>query len=66
MAALEDVFREWAGLRLGVPAPSLGAEQVAALGQDAADIYADLDRVRYGGGSASDLEDRIRRFVEGK
>ena len=66
VAALEDVFRELAGLRLGVPAPSLDAEQVSTLGQVAADIYADLDRVRYGGGSALDLEKRIRRFVEGK
>ena len=66
LAVLEDIFRELAGLRLGVPAPSLDAEQVATLGQDAADIYADLDRVRYGGGSAQDLEERIRRFLEGK
>ncbi len=66
LAILEDVFRELAGLQLGVPAPSLDAEQVATLGKEAADIYADLDRVRYGGGSATDLEARIRRFVEGK
>ena len=66
LAALEDLFREAAALRLAVPAPSLDADMVARLGADATSIYADLDRVRYGGGSASDLEDRIRRFVEDK
>jgi len=66
LAALEDIFREAAGIRLGVPAPSLDADQVASLGDEAASIYADLDRVRYGGGSAHDLEVRIRRFMEGK
>ena len=65
LAELEDVFRELAGLRLGIPAPGLSADRVATLGQEAAELYRDLDRVRYGGGSARDLEDRIRRFMEG-
>jgi hypothetical protein len=66
LSALEDIFREAAGLRLGIPAPSVDAEQVQSLGELAQGLYADLDRVRYGGGDAQDLEQRVRRFVEGK
>lgn len=66
LSILEDIFREAAGLRLGVPAPSVDAEQAESLGDLARDLYADLDRVRYGGGDAQDLEQRVRRFVEGK
>jgi hypothetical protein len=39
---------------------------VQSLGELAQGLYADLDRVRYGGGDAQDLEQRVRRFVEGK
>ncbi len=66
LGALEDLFREEAGLRLGLPSPALDADQVASLGEEAAQIYGAIDRARYGGGDASDLEARIRRFVEGK
>ena len=66
LACLEGIFRDEAGLRLGLPSPSLDSDQVSTLGEEATEIYADIDRVRYGGGSASDLEARIRRFVGGK
>ena len=65
IAVLEDIFREAAALCLGVPAPALDAEQAQSLGDDAHGLYTDLDRVRYGGGDALDLEQRVRRFVEG-
>jgi len=65
LAALEDIFREVAGLRLGVPAPALDADAVHALGPEAAAIYRDLEQVRYGGGEAviDDLRRRIQSFV---
>ncbi len=63
LAALESLFRDGAALRLGVPAPSLSLEQVEGLGADAVALYADLERVRYGGGDADALEARVRRFV---
>jgi hypothetical protein len=63
LAALESLFRDGAALRLGVPAPSLSLEQVERLGDEAVALYADLERVRYGGGDADALEARVRRFV---
>ena len=66
ISALEDIFREAVALALGVAAPSVDAEQVRSLGEAAHALYLDLDRVRYGGGDAQDLEQRIQRFVEGK
>ena len=65
LAALESLFRDAAALRLGVAAPSLSLEQVEGIGDDAAALYADLERVRYGGGDADELEARVRRFVGG-
>ena len=65
IGALEAAFREAASLRLGIPSPSLDAQSVETLGDDAVELYADLDRARYGGASVSDLEERVRRFVEG-
>jgi hypothetical protein len=64
LAALELLFREAAGLRLGAAAPGIDKAQVATLGPDAARLYADLDAARYGGASVADLEPRVRAFVE--
>lgn len=65
LAALEEAFREACAIRLSQPAPALTREQVAALGDDAARLYDDLARARYGGFEVGgDLEARIRRFVE--
>jgi len=68
LAILEDVFREVAGLRLGVPAPSLDADAVASLGEDAQRIYRALERARYGGstGGLDALAAQVSRFLEGK
>jgi hypothetical protein len=65
LAVLEDVFREVAGIRLGVPAPGLDADAVADLGEEAAEIYRQLERARYGGAGAGldALAARIRRFM---
>lgn len=65
LQALESIFRDAAGLRLGVPAPALERAMVADLGEDVSRLYSDLEHVRYGGGDAEDLEVRVRRFVEG-
>ena len=64
LAALELLFREAAGIRLGAPAPGIDKAHVATLGPDAARLYADLDAARYGGLSVADLEPRVRAFVE--
>ena len=64
LAALEQLFRDAAGLRLGRPSAGLERATVAPLGPDADAIYADLDRARYGGADVADLEARIRTFVE--
>jgi hypothetical protein len=67
LAALEDLFREAAGLRLGRPAAGLDRAAVAALGDEAAALYAALERARYAGlGADPDLEPRVRRFVEAR
>ena len=68
LAVLEDVFREVAGLRLGVPAPGLDSDAVAALGGEAAAIYSALERARYGGAGAGleVLVKRVAHFVEGR
>jgi hypothetical protein len=64
LAALEDLTREAAALRLGRPAPGLDAEAIAPLGEAAARLYTDLLAARYGGGQIDDLERRVRAFVE--
>jgi hypothetical protein len=68
LAALEDIFREVAALRLGCPAPGLDVEAVAALGEEAEAIYRSLELARYGGseGGLDALAARISRFVEGR
>ncbi len=67
LAALEDIFREVAGLRLGLPAPGLDVDAVAALGEEAVAIYRAIERARYGGSEAGldALASRVSRFVEG-
>ena len=64
LAALEDLTREAAALRLGRPAPGLDAEAITPLGEAARTLYADLLAARYGGGQIDDLERRVRTFVE--
>ena len=64
LAGLERIFREAAGRRLGRPAPELKREDVATLGEEAAEIYKELDLARYRGGR--DLpEARVRAWVGG-
>jgi hypothetical protein len=63
LGALESAFRDVAGLRLGLPAPTVDQTAVQRLGSEALALYQDLDRARYGGGDAVDLEARVRRFV---
>ena len=65
LAAVETVFREAAGLRLGLEAPGLTREDVAKLGEAAEVLYVDLERARYGGDIDAALEARVRAFVEG-
>lgn len=64
LAAIDALFREAAGLRLGRPAAGLDRASVSRLGEDAAALYADLEAARYGGQAVSDLEARVRTFVE--
>lgn len=65
LGALEAVFREAVGLRLGVSGRGVTRAQVATLGEEAAAIDEAIARARYGGAEAvADLADRIRAFVE--
>jgi len=64
LAEIESIFREAAALRLGVSAPGLDASAVTALGDGPAKLYGDLERARYGGGEVSDLEARVRAFLQ--
>ena len=66
LAEIEAVFREAAALRLDVPAPGLDAAAVSTLGDAPSKLYSDLERARYGGGEISDLEARVRAFLEGR
>ena len=66
LAEIEAIFREAAALRLGVAAPGLDSSAVAALGDDPAKLYGDLERARYGGGQVDDLENRVRAFIQGR
>jgi hypothetical protein len=63
LARVEDIFRQAAAQRLGKDAPGLTGADVARLGEDAAALYADLSRARYGGDLEAALEDRVRAFV---
>jgi hypothetical protein len=70
LAALDQAFREAAGLALGVPPASVDAVRLGEglpphLGGPAADLYERLSSARYGGGDISgDLEIRVRRIVD--
>ena len=64
LAAVEDIFRQAAALRLGREAPGLTRDDVAALGEAAEVLYVDLSRARYGGEIDVALEARVRRFVD--
>jgi hypothetical protein len=66
LAELEQIFREEAGLRLGLPAPGLDRAAVVPLGEAASELYQALEAARYGGGQLGDLENRVRAFVEGR
>ena len=66
LAEIEAIFREAAALRLGVAAPGLDSSAVAALGDEPAKLYGDLERARYGGGQVDDLENRVRAFIQGR
>jgi hypothetical protein len=63
LGALEGAFRDVAGLRLGMHPPTVDQTAVQRLGSEALALYQDLDRARYGGDDAVDLEARVRRFV---
>ena len=63
LGALEQLFREAAGLKLGKPAPGLDRTALAPLGERASALYTDLERARYGGLSVEDLEPRVRQFI---
>ena len=47
-------------------APGLDSSAVAALGDEPAKLYGDLERARYGGGQVDDLENRVRAFIQGR
>ena len=66
LAEIEAIFREAAALRLGAAAPGLDSSAVAALGDEPAKLYGDLERARYGGGQVDDLETRVRAFIQGR
>ena len=66
LAEIEAIFREAVALRLGVAAPGLDSSAVAALGDEPAKLYGDLERARYGGGQVDDLENRVRAFIQGR
>ncbi len=65
LGALEAIFREAAGLRLGVGAPAVDAAALAPLGAGAVALFQALAAARYGGGASADLEARVRSFVDG-
>lgn len=64
LGELEAVFREAAALRLGRPAPGLDEAAVAELGEEALALYRDLGAARYGGLEGSELDARVRAFVQ--
>jgi len=63
LGALEQIFREAAGIRLKRPPAGLDRGAVATLGEDARTLYADLEAARYGGLDVENLEARVRAFV---
>lgn len=63
LGALEQIFREAAGIRLKRSAAGLDRGAVATLGEDARTLYADLEAARYGGLDVDNLEARVRAFV---
>jgi len=68
LAALEQLFREVCAARLGVAAPALDRAQVAALGPEAAALYAALEAARYGGAAAAlpPLEAQLRALISAR
>lgn len=65
LQAMEAIFRETAALVLGVSVHGLDGLQVSEISDEAGGLYSDLERSRYGGGDAADLESRLRSFVGG-
>lgn len=65
LSALEAVFRDAVGVRLGMPAPAVTREHIQTLGEEAVALDEALSRARYGGGQAlQGLDDRVRAFLE--
>jgi hypothetical protein len=62
MAGLENIFRDEAGVRLGLAPASLTRDHIAALGDEALALYGQLESHRYGGRGAID-EARLRAWV---
>ena len=65
LEVLEAVFRGTIAELLGVAVHGLDGPQVAAFSEEAAALYTDLERARYGGEASTDLSDRVARFVRG-
>lgn len=66
LLVLEEVFREAAGARLGLPGPAVTRDRLAELGASAVAIDEALSRARYGGAEAMDgLHAKVCAFVEG-
>lgn len=68
LAAVERIFRERVGARLGIPPDALRREDLTGLGAGAAEadqVYRELERCRYGGHAVALPEQRVRTLVEG-
>jgi hypothetical protein len=65
LASLESIFRGTVAELLGVAVHGLNGQQVEGLSSEAASLYADFERARYGGGAVADLEARVNGFVRG-
>jgi hypothetical protein len=64
LKALESLFREVVGLRLGIAGPAVTGAQIEALGEAAVAIDEALSRARYGGAAAvAGLEEQVRAFI---
>lgn len=65
LSALEGIFREAAGLRLGMPGPAVSEDTLQPLGAEAVALFRALSAARYGGGADADLTSRVTHFVAG-
>jgi hypothetical protein len=65
LETLEAIFRGTVAALLGVAVHGLDGAQAADFSVVAAELYADLERARYGGGASADLEARVAAFVGG-